>query len=65
MTTNGWREEHRQEVAGKGRWPLDPEYIDEFIKTKARDSAEWAIAYALLDVALAIRSAGQKHRWRR
>ena len=45
-----WWKEHREEVAGNGRWPLDPKYIDEFITTKARESEGWAIAYALLQL---------------
>jgi hypothetical protein len=27
-----WRKEHREEVAGNGRYPLDPEYIAEFLR---------------------------------
>jgi hypothetical protein len=52
--------EHRKEVRGEGYWPLDPKYIDEFITRKARLAPEWAMAYALLQVAYAIRSAGSQ-----
>jgi hypothetical protein len=44
-----WRN-HREEVAGNGNFPLRPDYIDEFIKGKARSSEGWAIAYALLQL---------------
>jgi hypothetical protein len=50
---------HWKEVAGKGDFPLDPEYIEKFITTKARSGPEWAIAYALLQVGYAIRSASK------
>jgi hypothetical protein len=50
---------HHKEVAGNGSYPLDPKYIDEFIEGKARSGPDWAIAYALLQVADAIRVASQ------
>jgi hypothetical protein len=52
--------EHNKEVAGNGRYPLDPKYIDEFITSKARDSEGWAIAYALLQVSEAITGAANQ-----
>jgi hypothetical protein len=52
--------QHLLEVMGKGYYPLDPEYIDEFIMRKARTEAEWAVAYGLLRVAWAIESAGKQ-----
>jgi hypothetical protein len=52
--------QHHKEVRGEGYWPLDPKYIDEFITRKARLAPEWAIAYALLQVAQAISGAGRQ-----
>jgi hypothetical protein len=51
---------HDKEVMGKGNYPLNVDYIDEFIMRKARTGAEWATAYALLRVAWAIESAGKQ-----
>ena len=56
-SARSWGEQRRREIAGEGDYPFDPKYIDEFIKGKARDGGEWAIAYALLGVAGAIRCA--------
>jgi hypothetical protein len=50
--------EHLLEVNGKGRWPLDPDYLREFITRQARRSPGWATAYALLEVAKAINVLG-------
>ena len=55
-----WREQHHREVAGKGYYPLDPKYIDEFIKGKARESEGWAIAYALIQLGDCIQGAGSQ-----
>jgi hypothetical protein len=42
------------EIEGKGRWPEEGK-IEEFVRDRVRDGEGWAIAYALLCVAGAIR----------
>jgi hypothetical protein len=53
-----WSVQHDREVRGEGNYPLSPDYIDEFITSKARSGPAWAQAYAILQLAHAINVLG-------
>ncbi len=51
-------ETYRRDEDRKIASSLNPEYIEKFIKEKARDGGDWAVAYALLQVGRAINCLG-------